>query len=214
MEYNRKGAWISLDGTDGVGKTALARYLQTVIRDSIVSPEFSDSPVGHFLKESVQTNPHFISESLIEQSLLFLADFFRIYDSVVNPSLGKGLCVISDRGLVSKYVYQLIVLSSRYNKTTVRGILESLFSLIPPPDLTILLTCEEQVQINRLLQRDGHCNDSRIEFIREANEEYLDYLVSHNLRFVRVHQTSEMNITTLFSEGEGIMKDFLNQERS
>jgi dTMP kinase len=209
----RKGFWISIDGADGVGKTTLARHLAATIDESVLTPEFSDSPVGKFLRNAVQTNPHFISESLIEQSLLFLADFFRIYDSAVRPSVLSGKLAISDRGYVSKYVYQLIVLSSGYDSRAVRVMLDSLFSLISPPDLTLLLTCEENMLVQRLLHRDGHCDKDRIDFIEKANKEMMAYLVSHNCRFARIDQHREMAKSYSLSKGETAVRAFLDDIR-
>src|SRR5436853_509064 len=129
-----KGLWISIDGTEGVGKSVLANHLKMTRQDATVVPEFSDSPTGKFLHWAVQTNPHFITSSPLEQSLLFLGDFFRLYDELVVPSLAAGRLIVSDRGFLSKIVYQHLVLSSVYATSDVREILKRIFNLIRPPD--------------------------------------------------------------------------------
>lgn len=204
MMNRLKGVWISLDGTDGTGKSVLCNYLNKSIETSIVAPEFSESTIGKYLSETVKEKPHFISPSLIEQSLLFLADFFRIYDCVIRPSLDQGKTVLSDRGFISKYVYQKVVLTSSYKEHAVKQTLDSLFDLISPPDLTILLTCEEKVQIQRLMNRDGHCDENRIMFIRQANKEYQDFISSRNLQCIKIHQEAESLQDSLEQAGSKI----------
>jgi thymidylate kinase len=189
----KRGIWISIDGTEGVGKTILSKSLNRLIVPSTLAPEFSDSIVGNFLYNAVQTNPHIIGESILEQSLLFLADFFRIHQIIIQKGIKDNKIVISDRGYVSKYVYQFLLLSRFYDSSLAKSAIKSLFQLIHPPTLTILLTCDSQLQFNRLRKRDRNCDQQRIAFINEANNVFLNYLTDSGLEFVRIHQT---NLTT------------------
>ncbi len=205
-----EGFWISIDGTEGVGKTEVAQYLQQILPGSIVAPEFSSSPIGSFLQNAVQTNPHFISESLLEQSLLFLADFFRIYDSIVLPAIRNKHIVISDRGYASKYVYQMLVLSSAFDPKQVKVILDSLFNMISTPSLSLLLTCNESTQIKRLIERDGHCDDDRIKFIRKANQEYVVFLQGCGGKYEQIEQNQKTTKRQLFYETEQLIRPIMN----
>ncbi len=174
---DNRGCWISIDGVDGVGKTALARHLATVLDGATLVPEFSQSLEGVYLQEAVtRGGPRFPSLSRMEKSLLFLADFFRQYDMLIRRALQQGRIAISDRGYVSKYVFQLHVLSYDYAPAAVEVILDALFRLIAPPDLTLYLTCEEHTCLQRLIQRDGQCDSVRTSFIRQAKQAYLRYL--------------------------------------
>ena len=67
MKTASRGLWISVDGVDGVGKSTLANHLVSQFSASVLAPEFSDSPIGSYLRQAVQSNPHYISPSLIEQ---------------------------------------------------------------------------------------------------------------------------------------------------
>lgn len=209
MKTASRGLWISVDGVDGVGKSTLANHLVSQFSASVLAPEFSDSPIGSYLRQAVQSNPHYISPSLIEQSLLFLAEFFRIYEVFVRPALREGLLVISDRGYASKYVYQFLILSSKHDPATTEEMLDSLFRLISPPDYTLLLTCDEDVLIKRLLKRDGHCDDNRIRFMRQANQRYQGFLAARHMNFQRIHQTSQTQLESLLHEGVEAVKQLL-----
>jgi dTMP kinase len=210
----KSGKWISLDGTEGVGKSVLARYLAETVKNVVVTPEFSDGNTGNYLRNSVVKNPHFISSSLIEQSLLFLADFFCIYDLIVKPALANGQMVISDRGYVSKYVYQLLVISSGYQNKAVRKLLFSLFELVQPPDLTIYLSCSQNIQYQRLMERDGHCDDARMSFIRQANVEFKKFLKSKSMNYCHIHQASNMPLKEFLYQGEKEFNVFLKNHKT
>lgn len=207
------GLWISLDGSEGVGKSVLAKHLSEIIKDAVVAPEFSDSPTGDFLKNSVVLNPHFNSPSLIGQSLLFLADFFYIYDVVVRPALEKGKIVISDRGYASKYVYQYLVLSSEYDDHATRNLLLSLFELISPPDLTLYISTTNDIQYHRILDRDGHCDADRVAFIKQANTEFLEFMTVQKMISIQLNQTEEMSLGEFLSQGQTKVGDFINSRK-
>jgi thymidylate kinase len=145
----------------------------------------------------------------MEKSLLFLADFFRQYDTLIRRALQQGRIAISDRGYVSKYVFQLLVLSYDYDPAAVEAMLDALFRLIAPPDLTLYLTCEEHACLQRLIQRDGQCDSMRVNFIRQAKQAYLRYLQSHPLWYAQIDQDGQQSKENLLRRGEEAVKAFL-----
>jgi thymidylate kinase len=146
---DNKGCWISIDGVDGVGKTVLAQHLVTVLDGATLVPEFSESLEGVYLKDAVtRGGPRFPSLSRMEKSLLFFADFFRQYDTLILRALQQGWIAISDRGYVSKYVFQLLVLSYDYDPAAVEIMIDALFCLIAPPDLTLYLPVKSMPACN------------------------------------------------------------------
>lgn len=171
----RGGMWICVDGTEGTGKTTLTQELIGRL-DAVPINEFSDAPFGNALREAVQTSPHFISESPLGQSLVFLGDFIELYDSKIVPALLCGKTVITDRGWLTKYTYQRSVLEQSAHRSQADALLLHVLGMIPPPDLTILLTAPISVVRTRLLERDGHCDDARIDFIKKASEAAFAFL--------------------------------------
>ncbi len=207
---DNKGCWISIDGVDGVGKTVVAQYLATVLDGATLVPEFSQSLEGAYLQEAVtKGGPRFPSLSRMEKSLLFLADFFRQYDMLIRGALQQGRIAISDRGYVSKYVFQLLVLSYDHDPAAVEAMLDALFRLIAPPDLTLYLTCEEHLCLQRLIQRDGQCDSGRVSFLRQAKQAYLRYLQSHPLRYAQIDQDGQQSKEDVLRRGEEAVKAFL-----
>lgn len=169
------GAWICLDGVEGTGKTTITQALAAALPIE-VAPEFSQAPFGVALRDTVRTSPHYISTSALGQSLVFLGDFLEVYASTVAPRLAAGASVVSDRGYLSKYVYQEVVLASAVGTTQARRLLDEVFAHLPPPDLTIYLTAPLHIVRARLQHRDGHCDQAREEFIALAADSAADYL--------------------------------------
>lgn len=188
-----RGTWISVDGSEGVGKTLFTDYLRKHHTGFVVVPEFSDTHVGRYLKDSVTSNPHFITSSKLGQSLLFLSDFFTLYDTVILPNLKEGKVVVSDRGFLSRYVYQFIVLSDEYSENSIFDVLDSLFNLISPPSLTICIQTPIEMQRKRLADRDGCCSDERLNFIKKANYSFEAILKRLNVKTSVVVNESDVD---------------------
>lgn len=164
---SRAGRWICIDGVDGSGKTTLTRGLAELFQIE-VAPEFSEAHFGVALRRSVRTSPHYISQSRVAQSLVFLGDFFEVHAAHVAPCLRAGISVVSDRGFLSKYAYQEIILSETLGIAQAQRLLDAAFAHVAPPDLTIWLTVPNHRLKGRLLDRDGHCDEARIDFLVRA----------------------------------------------
>jgi thymidylate kinase len=156
-----------VDGVEGAGKTTLATALMEAVPACGIS-EFSSTAFGAALREAVLRAPHFISVSALGQSLVFLGDFVELYEAEIRPSLSKGMVVVSDRGWVSKYAYQMAVLETSMTSGEAHGVLLEILRRVQIPDLSICLTAPLPVIRERLIARDGHCDDGRSAFIVRA----------------------------------------------
>jgi dTMP kinase len=163
-----RGCWVCVDGVEGAGKTTLTGVLGPQL-DAVAISEFSKASFGTALREAVRTAPHFISHSPVGQSLVFLGDFIELFESEIEPALAAGRTVITDRGYVSKYAYQRQVLERSLPAAEADALARRLLGYLPRPDLTILLTAPPAVLQRRLIERDGTCDDRRLEFIRRAD---------------------------------------------
>ena len=132
--------------------------------------EFSESPVGRFLSASVASSPHFISPSIVGQSLLFLSDYAEIAQKALHMDTNTVRVVLQDRGFLSKFVYQLVVLRASLGEARARQLLDAIMTELPRPDLTILLRVPLHLVRSRLETiRPGWTTPPRLAFIDEAD---------------------------------------------
>ena len=106
-------------------------------------------------------------------------------------------------------MFQLLVLSYDYDPAAVEAMLDALFRLIAPPDLTLYLTCEEQVCLQRLIWRDGQCDSGGVSFLRQAQQAYLRYFQAHPLRYAQIDQDGQQGKEDVLRRGEEAVNAFL-----
>lgn len=177
MRSRWPGCWVCVDGVEGAGKTTLTEGLIKLVQSEGIS-EFSDSVIGIALREAVRSAPHYISQSALGQSLVFLGDFVELYEAKVLPALQRGELVFTDRGWLTKYAYQRVVLEDSLTAEMADGLLRSILAFVGPPDLSILLTAPLPVLQSRLIERDGFCGADRSRFISRAEVALRDFGMS------------------------------------
>ena len=161
--------WVSVEGVECSGKSSLTEFLARRVRGVRVVPEFSESAVGRHLISQVGDAPHHISHSPLGQSLLFLADHADLAEMAFEWRHSEPGIVLQDRGYLSKFVYQLLVLQGSMGTQRAARLLDTLMSHIPRPDVTILLDSDFSTILGRF-DDSGRGRPSRDdqEFIREA----------------------------------------------
>lgn len=162
-----QGYWLSVDGIDGAGKTTIASMLAIRLRAE-VSDEFSRGAVGDALRSSVRQRPNYIARSRLGQSLVFLGDYFEVYETQIRPVIEAGSVVVSDRGWLSKYAFQFVTLSDDLGETSAVEVLNATLGQLPRPDLTVFLDAPLDVVQQRITSRDGACGPDRLLFNSRA----------------------------------------------
>lgn len=162
--------WISIEGVECAGKTSLARYLSVEYQKWSLLPEFSGSEIGRHLAGQVAISPHFINHTPLAQSLLFLADHADIAGHASSLTAGDSTCFVQDRGYLSKFVYQALVLRETIGEEQARDLLRGIFKHIPRPDVIVLLDPAEPIIWERFLTSSrGLPDTSDRDFILEAS---------------------------------------------
>lgn len=168
MMSAQRGRWVCIDGTEGAGKTTVTQGLLERFPNAVAINQFSRAPFGNALRSAVRESPHYISSSPVGQSLVFLGDFVELYESEIAPTLDQGITVFTDRGWISKYMYQRKVLERTLTPTEADELVRHILGLLPRPDFSVLLHAPLDVIRQRLIERDRSCDDERIAFISDA----------------------------------------------
>ncbi len=167
----RRGAFITVEGGDGAGKTTLAQSLAQSLRESGRSVWLTSEPGGTDLGmrlRSLVLEPR-LSMSDWDETWLFLAARASHVNDVLLPAMTAAGIVLSDRYTDSTLAYQgygrgldLRRLSS-LNQEATQGLV---------PDLTLLLDAPAEVGLARAQARSlepDRIGDGDIAFHRRVN---------------------------------------------
>ncbi|MCQ3805478.1 MAG: dTMP kinase [bacterium] len=104
---NRRGRYLALEGTEGVGKTTLAVHLAARLSHMGVEVKLVREPGGTALGEKIRSLLlHGGGMSEWAEALLFAAQRSELARQVIRPALERGAWVISDRSVYSSLAYQ------------------------------------------------------------------------------------------------------------
>lgn len=146
-----KGKFITLEGTEGSGKSVqtrlLADYLKKLGYKVIVTREPGNTHIGQSIRKLL-LDPKNKSLDIVTELFLYLADRAQHVREVIEPYLKKGYIIICDRFMDATMAYQgygrklPIDLIKKLNQLATRGI---------KPDLTILLDVPVELGLKRAI---------------------------------------------------------------
>ena len=148
------GAFITVEGADGAGKTTHLDFIQrwlTARGAAVVrTREPGGTALGELLRE-ILLDKDGAPISGRAELLLFFADRAQHLDEVIEPALAAGKWVLSDRFTDATYAYQG---GGRGMAMKDIATLETLTQGTLQPDLTMLLDVPPEVGRMRVLQKD------------------------------------------------------------
>ena len=144
------GRFISLEGIDGAGKSAqigrLADWLRTTGRGVTTCRDPGSTPVGDAVRE-ILLDRHDLQLAASAEMFLYMAARAQLVDEVIEPALGRGEWVVSDRYLLSNIVYQGH--AAGLDPETIRGV-GRVATRGRMPDLVLLLDVDLETSARRL----------------------------------------------------------------
>ncbi len=165
-----RGLLVSVEGISGVGKTHLTALLLNRLPDGyqpLLIQEFSQRPGngGHDLGRDLLRSlinaahgDHFLRGGHPgTETLLLLAIKMHDYEAHAAPALRRGKLVLEGRSIHSTAVYQSLIANPNNDEAYrhARDILALAEQWRPLPDLTILLSDDVGVALQRAEHRDG-----------------------------------------------------------
>lgn len=185
-----RGAFISLEGIEGVGKSTNLEYVAAAIRraghDVVTTREPGGTAFGETVRGWILHGDHGQLSADIEALLMFAARA-RHLEQVIRPGLAAGKWIVCDRFSDATFAYQG---GGRGAKWT---LLESLRNEIQQglePDLTLLLDAPLDVGTSRIASRKpDHFEREQRPFFERVRAAYLSLAKAHSER-IRVVDAS------------------------
>ena len=191
-----RGKFITLEGIEGSGKSTsldtISKILETLDIEFIITKEPGGGPLGKDLRKILLDKKTSISPEV--ELLLMMADRKNHIDNILEPSLEKGVWVISDRYLDSSYAYQG---GGRQIDTSKIDLLTELLKL-PIPDLTILFDLSPEIALQRAKNRSelDRFESEPIDFHRRIREAYLNLANDNVERYVVIDASKDIQNVT------------------
>jgi dTMP kinase len=205
VALNRRGRFITLEGSEGSGKTTAARHLGEWLRSrgepALVTREPGGTPLGDEVRRLV-LHLRDVSDDLDPRAdaLLYAAARAQHTARVILPALERGEHVISARYLDSSLAYQ----GAGYGNdlAELRRLQEfATFGLLP--DLTILIDVPVEVGLGR--KRAGEWNrfedTEGVAFFEKVRQAYLDLAAAEPERFRVVDGSGSVAETDALIQG-------------
>ncbi|MYF70531.1 MAG: dTMP kinase [Boseongicola sp. SB0673_bin_14] len=170
-----RGAFITLEGTEGVGKTTCLEFVLDTLSaadiPTVVTREPGGTVLGEKIRDWILRGNHGELSAETETLLMFAARAFHL-DEVIRPALAAGRWVICDRFSDATVAYQ------GGGRRADKGWIKSLRSAVHAglePDLTLLLDAPVEIGLNRIRARaPDHFERENRDFFVRVRAAYLE----------------------------------------
>ena len=180
------GKFITIEGTEGVGKTTNIEFIQTWLNqqqvDFVTTREPGGTPLAEQIRELLLT-PRDEKVCNSAELLLMFAGRAQHLDQVIVPAIQSGCCVVCDRFTDATYAYQGF---GRGMDSTLIAHLERLVQAELRPDLTLILDIPVEIGLQRASQRSAPDRFEReqTEFFERVRQGYLSIAANEPERCV------------------------------
>ncbi len=201
------GRFITLEGTEGVGKSTNLQLVAELVRDAGHEVVVSREPGGTQLAEAIRElllGVHKETMSDMTELLLAFAARAQHLELVIQPALAQGSWVVCDRFTDATYAYQGG--GRGFDQATI-ATLESLVQGDLRPDLTLYLDVPVEIAAARIADREhDRFEKESLAFFQAVREAYLE-IAAREERFVIVD--AEQSLTAVQQELTTRLQEYL-----
>lgn len=182
-----RGRFITLEGSEGVGKSsnlrAAAKAIEELGHRVLVTREPGGTPLAEQLRELLLAERAEPMHANAEVLLVFAARAQHV-ETVIKPALEAGKWVLSDRFTDASYAYQG---GGRGVAKEVLGQLEAFVQGELRPDLTLYLDLDPDVGRQRIGDRvQDRIEQEQQDFFLRVRQAYLERAIAEPERFVTI----------------------------
>ena len=209
MDQNVIGRFITVEGTEGVGKSTNIDFLCRLLKkrgiEVVLTREPGGTPLAEELRELLLT-PREEKVSQDTELLLMFAARAQHLENVIRPALERGAWVISDRFTDATFAYQG---GGRGVSFTNIECLESLVQHGLRPDLTLLLDLPVEIGLQRASARSepDRFEREKLAFFERVRGAYLQRAGAEPERFAVIN--AELSIQDVQQQIETAIDRFL-----
>lgn len=206
------GRFITLEGTEGVGKSTNLRFIESVLQQHQIRYQLTREPGGTPLAEQMRelllANRDEVVADDAELLLVFAARAQHL-ERVIRPTLAEGRWVLCDRFTDATFAYQG---GGRGLSTAMIGQLEAMVQRGLQPDLTILLDLPVEVGLARASQRGAldRFENERITFFERVRNAYLERAVADPERFAVIDASGTLE--QVQHQIRGVLEQYLQEQ--
>ncbi len=190
-----RGKFITLEGSEGVGKTTNLQFIQSRLESKgielLVTREPGGTPLAEEIREMLLAKRDENFDVTAELLLMFAARSQHL-NQVIKPAIEKGTWVLCDRFTDATFAYQ------GYGRNVDLEQIETLEKLVQgdvQPDATFLLDIDVEVGLERARARAAldRFEDEKISFFERVREGYLARANKFSDRFYIVDAGQPLN---------------------
>lgn len=183
--------FISLEGTEGSGKTTLITMLKSYFENKgqqvVTAREPGGTPLAEDIRRLLLSTQHTEEIDHRTELLLFYASRMQNYTQVIKPALDMGRVLIIDRYIDSSISYQSFGrgLDEKYVKTLNELLIER------KPDITLWLDLPVEVGILRAKKRGvlDRFEQEKVDFFNKVRSGYAILQQREPQRIIRIDAT-------------------------
>ncbi|MDA7825720.1 dTMP kinase [Porticoccaceae bacterium] len=180
-----RGRFITIEGTEGVGKTTNIEYIKQWLDDHAISYVSTREPGGTPLAEEVRQLLLANREEKVcskAELLMMFAGRAQHIDQVIEPQLAKGNWVLCDRFTDATYAYQG---AGREMGDELIKSLETMVQGAMRPDLTLVLDVPVELGLERAGKRSepDRFEREKTDFFNRVRSAYLSMATNNPQRY-------------------------------
>jgi dTMP kinase len=209
--FHRRGRFITVEGTEGVGKTTNIAWIRDCLMRYGIEPEMTREPGGTALAEDIRAmllQPRDEAMDEMTELLLVFAARAQHLNRRILPALQRGQWVLCDRFTDATYAYQG---GGRQMNTSTIATLETLVQGSVRPDLVLILDIEPELGLQRARQRGEPDRFERetLAFFRRVRAAYLQRAFDDPSRYLIIDASQPLTqVQQQISSG---LDDFLKR---